>query len=85
MWQHSPSPPTPAEVGRRVWEGPGDREGCSPLAALTHDGQGSGLAQLAPRGLDHLQVAAIQVTPVDGAIARADPVQFALWVVNGQA
>lgn len=53
--------------------------------ALTHDGQGGGLAQLTLHGLDHLQVAAVQVAPVDGAVARADPVQFALRVVNGQA
>lgn len=90
-WRSIPS--TAARGGNEqscVWTGPGERERASrnatiTLPALTHDGQGRRLAQLTLHGLDHLQVAAVQVASVDGAIARADPVQLALWVVNGQA
>lgn len=55
-----------------------------PTRALTHDGQGSGLAQLAPHGVNDLQFTPIQITPVDRAVPRADPVEFTLWEVNGQ-
>ena len=54
-------------------------------AALTHDGQGSGLAQLAPHGIDDLQPTPIQVAAVDGMVPGADPVEFAFREVNSQA
>lgn len=56
-----------------------------PTRALTHDGQGSGLAQLAPHGVDDLQFTAIQIATVDRVVPRTDPVEFALREVDGQA
>lgn len=53
--------------------------------ALTHDGQGGGLAQLVPHGIDDLQPAPVQVAAVDGVVLGADPVEFALREVDRQA
>lgn len=95
----TPDPPTTAcplgrQEGMRSWGGPHPQPGwaqplcscpCPQPAALTHDGQGRGLSQLAPHGVDDLQSAPIQVAAADGVVARADPVEFAFREVDSQA
>lgn len=53
--------------------------------ALTHDGQGSGFAQLVPHGTDDLKLGPVQVAAVDGVVPGADPVEFAFRKVDSQA
>lgn len=75
--QASPVQPSPARPLRG--------RPCRNPAALTHDGQGGGLAQLAPHGVDDLQPTPVQVAAADGVVARADPVELAFREVDGQA
>lgn len=88
------SPEGPARLGQAGRLPPGQppspqpvRPGllCSHPVALTHDGQGSGLAQLVPHGVNDLEIAPIQVAAVDGVVSGADPVEFAFREVNSQA
>lgn len=53
-------------------------------APLTHHRQSRASAHLLLHGLQHLQPAAVQAAPVDGAVGGADPVQPVGRVVQGK-